>query len=162
MVASWFSLGQFEWGCKLMRSLSANLRTIPLSFGTDEESDSAFVNMGTVDTQGFSVVRFVVMIASSTGALRVRLKGADQASDFSAVSSSNGQLGDVAEVNSVDNRMVVLEVVRPRQQFIRLEARRVAAATIAAILVDMGSASDAPVAPDESVAERQILVEPLP
>jgi hypothetical protein len=145
-----------------MRSLSTNLRTIPLSFGTDEEVDSGFVNRGTVDTQGFSAVRFVVMVANSTGALRIRLKGADQVSSFSAVSSSIGQLGNVVEVNSINNKIVVLEVVRPRQRFLRLEARRVASASIAAILADMGSASDAPVPADESVADRQILVEPLP
>lgn len=109
-----------------------------------------------IDRSGFGTVRFVVLFGaiSADPIIRVRCFESD-ASDMSGATlvGSSAQLEDA----SADNKLVILESVRPSKRYVQLRLQEVVGtAAVDGAIAELGGSRRVPTTDDASVALRRL------
>ncbi len=124
---------------------------------------SATPTKGTIiDMAGFQSVMFIATMADVVAAADVKLRAAQSpTNDTNAMTLLQGFAGGVAGAADMDNKLLVLDVVRPNERFIEAQIFHVDQnAPFSSIVAIQYDSKDAPVTQGSTVYDAETLANP--
>jgi hypothetical protein len=141
-----------------MKTLSTSVKTTRVSNAV--AAGTSLVTSSIVDTQGYDTTRFEVLLGSITtgGNLRIHVQQGSQAN----LSDAEELEGYVDLTDTDDNKVAILEVIRPSRRYLRVRVTRgIQNSVIDGILALQYSARNMPTTDDVStIKARSISVTP--
>lgn len=117
-----------------------------------------------VDMQGFDSVAFVAHLGDVTDTSALTLTGQTGAvADGSDAADLALPVTFTADATSADNKLMILDLHRPRQRYVRATLDRVTAnAVVNGVVAILYNASEQPVTEDASVIASALINDPAP
>jgi hypothetical protein len=139
----------FSKACKVVRVMNG------VAAGTTDQNGTG------VDMTGFEGVAFVAALGAITASAVTSLKAQQSDDDGSADDYTDLEGTDVPIDDDEDNKLLILDIYRPRKRYVRpVLLRETANAVIDGIYAVLYGPKDEPITPDASVAETELHVSP--
>lgn len=119
----------------LLKNLEFRRVLAPVVAGTSTQTTSA------VNTSGVQTVLFIVGLGTltATNVTTMTLRGSDDDITYADMEDEDGVDQEVTIYDSEDNKLVLVEVVKPRQKYVKLQiARATANAVIDLVIAILG------------------------
>jgi hypothetical protein len=120
------------------------------------------VDLGTIDTSGFTGLRAVVLLGAiaATGVATLKAAHGEAADGSDAVALPTAV---AAAADDDDNKSLILDIYKPRERYVKLTLERTTAnTTVLGAIVELYNATHVPVTADATVATETVVAEPLP
>lgn len=142
-----------------MKSLTKEIltkRIMPDGAGYTVAAGSTAVNSDIVDTAGYDGVRFLLSMGAITSGAATSAKiQQNTANSGTGMADLEGSSVTIADTD--DNKVVVLEVLRPRERYLRLVTSRATQnAVIDGLIVELFNARTTPVTADSTTLGNEV------